>query len=184
MDDVTGSAFRAAIAAAVCLSAPSASLPGARAADFNQPAINATLAFTPTNLGDGQYTNICALNMNKAPVTVNFVLQTPGLGTAPLQATIQPGQLACRPQFSVFRNANAQLSDLQLRASIELLSPDDCSQASEYPGKCRLIASLEIAGDVTGEFQFSGTFTNRIHLEPVLLPFVPGRHVPIQPVVP
>ena len=43
--------------------------------------------------------------------------------------------------------------------------------ATEYPGRCRLLASLEIAGDVTGEFQFSGKFTNRIHLEPVLLPF-------------
>jgi hypothetical protein len=126
--------IRATMAAA-CLLGLSASLPPARAADFNQPAINATLAFSPTNLGDGQYTNLCALNMNKAPVTVNFVIQTPGLGTAPLQTTIQPGQLACGPQFSVFRNANAQLSDLQLRASIELLSPDDCSQASEYPGK-------------------------------------------------
>lgn len=176
-------AIRATIAAA-CVLGLSASLPHAEAADFNQPAINATLAFSPTNLGDGQYTNLCAINNNKVAVTVNFVIQTPGLGTAPLQTTIQPGQLACGPQFSVFRNANAQLSDLQLRASIELLSPDDCSQANEYPGKCRLIASLEIAGDVTGEFQFSGTFTDRIHLEPVLLPFVPGRRIPITPVVP
>ena len=175
--------IRAAIAAA-CVWGLSAGSPRAQAADFNQPAINAMLAFTPTNLGDGQYTNLCAINNNKAPVTVNFVLQTPGLGTAPLQTTIQPGQLACGPQFSVARNANAQLSDLQLRATIELLAPDDCSTATEYPGKCRLIASLEIAGDVTGDFQFSGTFTDRIHLEPVLLPFVPGRRIPITPVVP
>ena len=169
---------------AACVLGLSAGAPQAQAADFNQPAINATLAFSPTNLGDGQYTNLCAINKNKVAVTVNFVIQTPGLGTAPLQTTIQPGQLACGTQFSVLRNANAQLSDLQLQASIELLSPDDCSQATEYPGKCRLIASLEIAGDVTGEFQFSGTFTDRIHLEPVLLPFVPGRRIPIQPVVP
>ena len=179
--------IRAAISAA-CVLGLSASLPQAQAADFSQQAINATLAFSPTNLGDGQYTNLCAINMNKVPVTVNFVLQTGGLGVAPLQATIPPHKQGdppvCGPQFSVFRNANAQLSDLQLIATIELLAPDDCSKATEYPGKCRLIASLEIAGDVTGEFQFSGTFTDRIHLEPTLLPYVPGRVIPITPVVP
>lgn len=179
--------IRTAIAAACVLGLP-ASLPEARAADFFQQAINATLAFSPTNLGDGQYTNFCVVNMNRVPVTVNFVLQTPGLGIDPQQRTIQPHHPGdppvCGPQFSVSRNANAQLSDLQLLATIELLSPNDCSQATEYPGKCRLLGSLEIAGDVTGEFQFSGTFTNRVHLEPVLLPFVPGRNIPFQPVVP
>jgi hypothetical protein len=82
-------AIRATIAAA-CVLGLSASLPQAQAADFNQPAINATLAFSPTNLGDGQYTNLCALNMNKAPVTVNFVIQTPGLAPRPCKQRSNP----------------------------------------------------------------------------------------------
>ena len=177
-----------AVMAAACLLGLPAGLPQAHAADFTQQAINATLAFSPTNLGDGQYTNFCVVNMNTVPVTVKFVLQTGGLGIDPQQVTIPPHKAGdppvCGPQFSVARNANAQLSDLQLLATVELLAPNDCSQATEYSGKCRLLASLEIAGDVTGEFQFSGTFSNRVHLEPVLLPFVPGRFIPIQPVVP
>ena len=73
---------------------------------------------------------------------------------------------------------------LLLLATVELQAPNECSQATEYPGKCRLLASLEIAGDVTGEFEFSGKFTNRIHIEPVLLPFSPGRNIPIPTTLP
>jgi hypothetical protein len=57
-----------------------------------------------------------------------------------------------------------------------LQSPNECSQAIDYPGKCRVLGSLEISGDV------EGTLTNRIHLEPVLLTGSPARpQIPITP---
>ena len=63
-----------------------------------------------------------------------------------------------------------------LLVSIVLQSPTECSQGTDYPGKCRVLGSLEISGDVEGQF------VNRIHLEPVLLPGSPGRpQIPITP---
>jgi hypothetical protein len=166
---------------AVCgfLFALSIGTPLAHAADFFIPPTNATLQWSPTNLGMGQYTNFCAFNAGKFAVTVTFFLETPGLGADAQQKTILPGQLVCGPQFSVSPFANADLSQLQVTASMTFDAPDACSTAEHYPRDCRVLASLEIAGAVVGEFKFSGTFTDRVHLEPYFLPFIPGRMIPI-----
>jgi hypothetical protein len=122
----------------------------------------------------GQSINLCAVNLNTAPVTVAFVLKDPsntffGFNSP---ATIPPGGLSCSPSLSVA----FEHSPVPILVSIVLQSPNECSQAIDYPGKCRVLGSLEISGDV------EGTLTNRIHLEPVLLTGSPGRpQIPIAP---
>lgn len=50
-------------------------------------------------------------------------------------------------------------------AKVVLESPNDCSQATDYPGKCGVLASVESYGFAEG-----GMYVNRIHLEPGLVP--------------
>ena len=156
------------------LLALSSGLSPARAIEISQPATNASLAFSPTSVSAGQSINLCAVNLNTAPVTVAFVLKDPSntFGGFNSPATIPPGGLSCSPGLSL----GPGHSPVPILASIVLQSPNECSQAIDYPGKCRVLGSLEISGDV------EGTLTNRIHLEPVLLPGSPGRpQIPIAP---
>ena len=143
------------------------------AIELFQPPTNASLAFSPTSVSTNQFTNICAINYNKAAATVEFVFKDL---TEPAQnfnfvGVIAPGARECAPVFST---GGPVAHDLLV--SIVLQSPTECSQATDYPGKCRVLGSLEISGDVEGQF------VNRIHLEPVLLPGSPGRpQIPITP---
>jgi len=146
----------------------------AQAIELFQPPTNASLVFSPTSVSAGQFTNLCAVNLNTVSVTVAFVLKDPSntFGGFNSPATIPPGGLSCGP----FASLGLDHSPVPILASIVLQSPNECSQAIDYPGKCRVLGSLEISGDV------EGTLTNRIHLEPVLLPGSPGRpQIPITP---
>jgi hypothetical protein len=146
----------------------------AHAIELFQPPTNATLAFSPTDVSAGQSTNLCAVNLNTVSVTVAFVLKDPSntFGGLNSPATIPPGGLSCGPVSSLAFGH----SPVPILASIVLQSPNECSQAIDYPGKCRVLGSLEISGDV------EGTLTNRIHLEPVLLTGSPARpQIPITP---
>ena len=157
-----------------CLLALSAWLSPAQAIEISQPPTNASLAFSPTSVSAGQSTDLCAVNWNTAPVTVAFVLKDPSnsLGGINSPATIPPGGQSCGPVLSL----GPGHSPVPILASIVLQSPNECSQAIDYPGKCRVLGSFEISGDV------EGTLTNRIHLEPVLLLGSPGRpQIPITP---
>ena len=146
----------------------------AHAIELFQPPTNASLAFSPTSVSGGQSTDLCSVNLNTAPVTVAFVLKYPSnsFGDINSPATISPGGLRCGPVLSLASGH----SPVPILASIVLQSPNECSQAIDYPGKCRVLGSFEISGDV------EGTLTNRIHLEPVLLPGSPGRpQIPTTP---
>jgi hypothetical protein len=138
---------------------------GAKAEDGKtlQDPANATLAFSPTSVGPGQFMQFCALNLNTVAVTAQFVLQAVDVNAN--TAILQPGQVVCGP---LFEEGGGGAPTVQILASIVLQSPDECSYATEYPGRCRLLASLEVAGA-----------TSRIHLEPVLLPFDFGRRIPL-----
>lgn len=155
-----------------CLLALSTGLSPAQAIELFQPPTNASLVFSPTSVSAGQFTNLCAVNLNTVSVTVAFVLKDPSntFGGFNSPATIPAGGLSCGP----FASLGSDHSPVPILASIVLQSPNECSQAIDYPGKCRVLGSLEISGDV------EGTLTNRIHLEPVLLTGSPGRpQIPI-----
>jgi hypothetical protein len=162
----------AAVSSALLLALSICAAP-AHAIELFQPPTNASLAFSPTSVSTNQFTNICAVNYNKAAATVEFVFKDQ---TDPAQnfnsvAVIAPGTRDCAP---VLATGGPVAHDLLV--SIVLQSPTECSQGTDYPGKCRVLGSLEISGDVEGQF------VNRIHLEPVLLPGSPGRpQIPITP---
>ena len=85
----------------------------------------------------------------------------------------QTTQLPPRGEVCVPRGGYANLSDFFI-ASVVLHAPIECSQATDYPGTCKVIASYEIAEqDPSTDAIFPGK-TNRIHLDPVLVPGLPG----------
>ena len=128
------------------LLALSSGLSPARAIEISQPATNASLAFSPTSVSAGQSTDLCAVNLHTAPVTVAFVLKDPSnsFGDINSPATIPPAGLSCSPGLSL----GPGHSPVPILASIVLQSPNECSQAIDYPGKCRVLGSFEISGDV------------------------------------
>jgi len=148
-----------------CLLALSAWVSPAQAIEIFQPLTEASLAFSPTSISTGQFVNICAVNYNAAPASVSFVFKdvdNPG-NNFNSPAVIAPGARSCGPVLSM-ANPNA----INIPVSIVLHSPNDCSQATEYPGKCRVLGSVEIFGDI------EGMFVNRIHLEPGCCPGRPA----------
>src|SRR5438067_506908 len=66
---------RAAVMASACLLASPLCVSPARAIELFQPPTNASLAFSPTSISTNQFENLCAVNYNAAPVTVEFVLK-------------------------------------------------------------------------------------------------------------
>ena len=135
-------------------------------AEVAPAAVNAILQFSPTSVSAGQSSSICAVNFSRSNVTVAFILADPSNSFVGFNspATIAPGQSSCGPELSL----GPGHSLVPILASIELKSPKECSGATEYPGKCRVLGSLEISGDV------EGTLVDRIHLEPTLLPALPA----------
>ena len=136
----------------------------AQAIDVSGGATDASLAFSLTFLGAGQTASLCAANLNTTTVTVEFVFKVTdfAFGNQTEVTQIPAGGTACLDESTL-----AEVS-FHILASIVLRSPTECSQATDYPGKCRVLGSLEIS---------DGSFiaTNRIHMEPVLLPGLPGN---------
>ena len=86
-----------------CLLALSTGLSPAQAIELFQPPTNASLVFSPTSVSAGQFTNLCAVNLNTVSVTVAFVLKDPSntFGGFNSPATIPPGGLSCGPFASL-----------------------------------------------------------------------------------
>ena len=142
----------------------------AQAIDLSPGGTDASLVFNPSFLGLNQVGNLCAFNLNTSTtVTVELVFDDVTFGGHYTQTT----QLPPRGEVCVPRGGYANLSDFFI-ASVVLHAPIECSQAIDYPGKCKVIASYEIAEqDPSTDAIFPGK-TNRIHLDPVLVPGLPG----------
>src|ERR1051326_2666204 len=142
----------------------------AQAIDVNLGGTDASLVFNPSFLGLNEVGNLCAFNLNTSTTaTVELVFDDVTFGGHYTQTT----QLPPRGEVCVPRGGYANLSDFFI-ASVVLHAPIECSQATDYPGKCKVIASYEIAEqDPSTDAIFPGK-TNRIHLDPVLVPGLPG----------
>ena len=141
--------------------------PLATAADLFPRGRNATLVFSPTTIAVGEAAELCAWNTSEGPVQVTFVFTflSAANGASASPATIAAGELKCDYLTDVSRFFGA---------SVVLQSPSECSQATEYAGKCGLVASLEIR-EVSGDVI---TGPPRLHTEPVLRPGSPGLKPP------
>jgi hypothetical protein len=170
--NVKGRVATAALSASVALGLLflGSGLRPAQAIDVNLGGTDASLVFNPTFLGLDQVGYLCAFNLNQATsVTVELVFDSVTFGDHVTQtAQLPPRGEACAPRSGV-----SNLSDF-IAASVVLHAPTDCSQAVDYPGKCGITASLEVAEqDPTAQGAFPGK-TNRIHLDPVLVHGLPG----------
>lgn len=126
---------------------------------------NAALVFSPVIFSTSQSDSaeLCAWNRSSASVQVTFVFENTSTATLvqPTHSlTIAPRHAEC----DFISGVNASVG-----ASIVLNSPTQCSQASEYPGKCGVIGTLEL-------FE-GGDPRQRVHLEPVLQAASP--HLPL-----
>lgn len=142
----------------------------AQAIDVNLSGTDASLVFNPTYLGLDQIGYLCAFNLNQTTtVTVELVFDSVTFGDHQAQTT----QLPPRSEACALHPGVHNLSDFVV-ASVGLHAPIECTQATDYPGKCRVTASLEVADqDPSTNVAFPGK-TNRIHLDPVLVPGLPG----------
>ena len=137
----------------------------ARAITDSAPnAVNARLVFSPAliELINGQ--RLCVRNYSNNDVGVIFLFQTLN-GTIVHQApvTIPANGAYCDTPSEAELTGSGQLT-----AQLIFTSPAQCSQATEYPGKCRMIASWEIFDQAGVEG------STRVHIEPVLLPGIPA----------
>jgi hypothetical protein len=141
----------------------------ARAIDINSTPnlVNASLVFSPTSFYPSPiFANLCAWNLSNQTVEAIFLVKDI-FGGAPLQQTtptIGANSSYCAPQFGPDGNF--------VGAQIIFTSPPQCSQATQYPGNCRVVASLEVYTQQSNEAPFS--FSSIRHIEPVLLPGLPG----------
>jgi hypothetical protein len=159
-----------AIMAAVLLASAPYTRP-AQAIDANLGGTNASLVFNPTYLGLNQFGVMCAFNLNQTTsVTVEFVFDSVTFG----DHLTQSAQLSPRNEACYNHGGVANLED-SIIASIVLKAPIECSQAADYPGKCRVIGSIEVADPQPGISPPYPGWTNRIHLDPVLVPGLPGN---------
>jgi hypothetical protein len=137
----------------------------ARAITDSAPnAVNASLVFSIAYLAQNQGGQLCAHNYNNASVSAAFVLATSNPESDPpaLPVTIEPNQSRCE-------NFTTDFPAISARPAIVFKSPVECSQATDYPGKCRVVGSFEIFEAATGLESLPIR-----HLEPVLLPGLPG----------
>ena len=143
----------------------------AQAIDANLGGTNASLVFNPTFMGLNQIGYLCAFNLNQTKtVTVELVFDSVTFGDHQAQTV----QLAPRSEACAGRDGVSNLSDFII-GSVVLKAPVECSQATDYPGKCKVTGSLEVADyDPSTDVSFPGK-TNRIHLDPVLLLGSPGN---------
>jgi hypothetical protein len=152
----------------------------ARAIDISGTpnAVNASLVFSPAFIRAGAgAVQTCARNYSTSDVGVLFVIQRLDQNNTIVHAdatTIPPNSRSCDQPSVVELNGIST----DYTSQIFFTSPAQCSQATEYPGKCRVTASWEIFddGDETRP-------PSRLHTEPVLLPGIPGNPR-INPVLP
>lgn len=125
-------------------------------------AVNASLVFSPVTLStidDNGF--LCLRNYSTDTVTGIIRFETPHATEEP------PFQIA--PNSYYCTNPTTTISGLDELYFIQIIlkSPQQCSQATEYPGNCRVVAAMDIFHDAFPP-------TNRLHLEPVLLKGLPG----------
>jgi hypothetical protein len=175
----------AAATLAVGLFASSPYTNEARAIDISSTpnAVNASLVFSPAKIQrdtvdfethldfqNGDSFRICAQNMSAVTVQALYVFEdTFKHGQQIEQVTLAAGESDCRVgnPAKIFEPLDANPT---LLPYIVLQSPVQCSQASEYPGKCRVVASFE-----REHFDIQRQLPDvRTHTEPVLLPGIPG----------
>jgi hypothetical protein len=157
--------------------------PHARAADLFPVGSKATLVFSPTYITAGQQGQLCVTNAGKASLDVTLVLKfLPLKYPTSTQPVIQPRGIEPDRVECIFFDADFDgLLGLFAVASLVLNSPAQCSQATEYPGRCGAVGSLEVfkVNNVEGGPM---ALTDHIHIEPVLRPASAGLLPP--PIVP
>ena len=143
----------------------------ARAIDISSTpnAVNASLVFSPVFIRAGAGAVLtCARNYSTNDIGVTFVVQRVDQNDTIVHVaarTLPASSHSCdQPAATELNGINADYT-----AQIIFTSPAQCSQATEYPGTCRVSASWEIFddGDETRP-------PSRVHTEPVLLPGIPG----------
>src|ERR1051326_6445895 len=106
----------------------------AQAIDLSPGGTDTSLVFNPSFLGLNQVGNLCAFNLTTTTtVTVELVFDDVTFGGHYTQTTqLPPRGEVCGP-----RGGYANLSDFFI-ASVVLHAPIECSQATDYPGKCKV----------------------------------------------
>ena|SRR5438067_2746394 len=142
----------------------------ARAIDTAPNAVNASLVFSPAFIHAGSgAVQTCLRNYSTNDVSVIFVVQRLDQNDTIVHenaATIPANSHVCnQPAATELAGINTDYT-----SQVIFTGPTQCSQATEYPGKCRVSASWEIFDDGVE----TGTPPTRLHTEPVLLPGIPG----------
>jgi hypothetical protein len=138
----------------------------ARAIDLSPTISNAALVFSIAILENDQAGQLCAHNYNTVNVDIIFVH---GISNGFSESDTPEGPVTIEPNRSSCTNISTDQLAVSARPAIVFKSPIECSQATEYPGKCRVVASFEI-------LESPGNASSPIrHLEPVLLPAIPGN---------
>jgi len=133
----------------------------ARAIDVAPLIENATLVFSDTMVTTNLNAQLCAHNYSKEKVTVVFAFGVDGTTTLPqLTESIDPNSHICADFVSP-----VDLDGVTVRGAIVLQSPAVCSQATEYPGQCRVVGSLDFYPN-----NLSSSSPPIRHFEPVLVP--------------
>jgi len=168
----TAARFCAAAILALALFASSPYTNEAHAIDSSGTpnAVNASLVFSPVYIRAGTGAVLtCARNYSTNDVGVIFVIQR-----LDQNDTIVHVDAATIPANSHYCNqpSATELNGISTEYTSQIIftSPAQCSQATEYPGKCRVSASWEVfdGGDETRP-------PSQLHTEPVLLSGVPGN---------
>ena len=175
----------AALVVGGCLLVTSPYMNKAQAIDLNAGATNASLVFPPTYLSEPYgsdnpahaYADVCAWNLTNETVGVIFQMQDLLTGTVvfgfPAQRQILPHGQLC------YGTGGPGQSTRLIGASIEFTAPSSCSQAVEYPGKCKVVASLQVYDSFT---LAPPAPMNRVQVEPVFVTGSPGRpQIPVTP---
>lgn len=132
----------------------------ARAIDVAPLIENATLVFSDTIVTTNLNAQLCAHNYSKEKVTVVFAFGVEGTTLPQLTESIDPNSYICADFASP-----AEIDGLTVRGAIVLQSPAVCSQATEYPGQCRVVGSLDFYPN-----NLSSSSPPIRHFEPVLVP--------------
>jgi hypothetical protein len=181
---LVSAAAKAGVAAtlAVGLFGLSPYVPPAHATDLQvQTGTSASLVFSPINVAlsppdtlNQWFVNLCATNYSSVTVDVGFIIQVPDFPQYSINYTgvdILPHQVYCVFPYLPY-NGGSQ-TNVTILAQLVLKAPAACSQATQYPGNCRVLGSLEI-----GLLDENAFLIPHIHSEPVLLPGTPGPPLP------
>jgi hypothetical protein len=152
----------AILAAALFASSPYTN--EARAADLSATVSDAALVFSDLQIVQNQTVQICAHNYSKTNVDVIFVFDTQ---LELLQSPVNTIGTSFGNNSACTDIGSGETSGIW-SAAIVLKSPVTCSQSTEYPGKCRVVGSLEVRGGISPDSPVR-------HLEPTLLPALPPK---------